>query len=82
MYVICFYFTVTTITTVGYGDVSAGTTYERLFCMCLMLVGAMSYSFAISSFTNLLSSLDSHETKLKEKLDTLNAIRSHYDLDF
>ena len=50
--------------------------------MCLMIVGAMSYSFAISSFTNLLSSLDSHEAKLKDKLDTLNAIRSHYDLDF
>lgn len=82
LYVICFYFTVTTITTVGYGDVSAGTTYERLFCMGLMIVGAMSYSFAISSFTNFLSSLDSNEAKLKEKLDTLNAIRSHYDLDF
>ena len=52
-----FYFTITSITTVGYGDVSPGTFWERLFCV--MLFGAMSYSFAISSFTSVITSIDS-----------------------
>ncbi len=50
--------------------------------MCLMLVGAVSYSFAISSFSSLIHSLDSSAAHLKDKLSTLNALRSHYDLDF
>lgn len=77
-----FYFTITSITTVGYGDVSAGTFAERIFCVCLMLVGAISYSFAISSFTSVITSLDSKQTKLKDKLNILNNIRCEYEMDF
>ena len=65
LYLIGFYFTITTITTVGYGDVSAGTFGERIFCICLMIVGVISYSFAISSFTSIITTLDSRMAKLK-----------------
>lgn len=82
LYLIGFYFTITTITTVGYGDVSAGTFSERIFCICLMIIGVISYSFAISSFTSIISTLDSKAAKLKANLDTLNNIRSEYDMSF
>ena len=61
---------------------SAGTFAERIFCICLMLIGVISYSFAISSFTSVLSTLDSKAAKLKAKLDILNAIREEYDMSF
>ena len=32
MYVVAFYFICTTITTVGYGDISIKTSGERIFC--------------------------------------------------
>ena len=82
LYLIGFYFTITTITTVGYGDMSGGTFTERIFCIGLMIVGVVSYSFAISSLTSVISSLDSKQAKLKEKLNILNNIRSEYDMDF
>lgn len=47
-----------------------------------MIVGVISYSFAISSFTSIITTLDSKMAKLKEKLNTLNNIRSEYDMDF
>ncbi len=77
-----FYFTIASITTVGYGDVSGGTFAERGFCVILMLVGAVSYSFAISSFSSLISSLDSKQTRLKDKLSVLDSLRAEYDVDF
>ena len=76
-----FYFTIASITTVGYGDVSAGTFAERGFCIVLMLVGAVSYSFAISSFSSLISSIDSKQSQLKDKLTVLDSLRGEYDID-
>lgn len=45
-YLTAFYFTITTITTVGYGDISAGTFTEKIGCIFLMLLGVISFSFA------------------------------------
>jgi hypothetical protein len=58
LYTTAFYFTVTTITTVGYGDFSGHTNMEKVFCICLMLIGASGFSFAAGSLSSLMSNLD------------------------
>ena len=80
-YMACLYFTITTITTVGYGDITPATFGERAFCVVLMLVGVISYSFAISQFSSLFNSLDSRRARLKDRLDTLNSIRAQYAME-
>ena len=45
-----------------------------------MVVGVISYSFAIGSLTSILASIDSKQAKLKEKLDILNSIRREFNL--
>lgn len=57
-YLTSIYFTVTTITTVGYGDVSISTKTEKIFCILSMLVGVISFSFASGSLASILSSID------------------------
>lgn len=47
-----------------------------------MLVGAISYSYAISSFTSVIASRDSKATRLKSKLNILDNIRCEYEMDF
>lgn len=64
-YFIGVYFTITTITTVGYGDISAHTTGERILCSILMLIGVVGYSYAIGSLSSLMSTLDAKSAKLK-----------------
>lgn len=51
------YFIVTTITTVGYGDITGGggSSWEQGFCIILMLIGVVAYSMAISSFMSAIS---------------------------
>ena len=45
IYVNAFYFILTTITTVGYGDISGSTTNEYLFSMCVEFIGLTFFSF-------------------------------------
>lgn len=50
-FLIALYFTVTTITTVGYGDISANNPIEQMFCMVIMLIGVIGFSLATSTLT-------------------------------
>lgn len=54
LYVTSFYFTVTTVLTVGYGDISAYSLMEKFFCIFIMLVGVMSFSFATGALTSII----------------------------
>ena len=63
IYMTSVYFTVTTITTVGYGDMSASTcltnwylastSLEQVFCMMMMIIGVIAFSMASGALTNL-----------------------------
>jgi hypothetical protein len=53
-YLTSVYFTVTTITTVGYGDVSIQTKLEKCFCIVIMLTGVIAFSYASGSLASIL----------------------------
>jgi len=75
-YLVAFYFTITTITTVGYGDISGGTVSEKIGAIILMLLGVISFSFASASLNSILQAFDSSEAKiLREKLLTLKKLQ-------
>ena len=49
LYVACVYWAVTTVTTIGYGDIAPTTTAERVFVMASMFVGAAVFSYVIGT---------------------------------
>lgn len=51
LYIVAFYWTVTTISTVGYGDISGTNSFERLLASSLMICGVFFFSFASGSMT-------------------------------
>lgn len=57
-YISAFYFIVSTMTTVGYGDYSAGALNEKVFCILLMVGGVFIFSTISGSITSILASLD------------------------
>jgi hypothetical protein len=81
LYVTSFYFTTTTVLTVGYGDITAISLQEKLLCILLMLIGVLSFSFATGALSSIISNYDSSEAKLKEKISTLNSIQSEYKIE-
>lgn len=75
------YWAITTLTSVGYGDIRAYSTTERIFCCLIMIVGILSYSYTVGSITNLIFNLDSRKAKLNKKLDILNHVASEFKLN-
>jgi hypothetical protein len=59
IYMLSLYWTVTTITTVGYGDISGTNSIERIFCSMIMLIGVISFSYANGSLSSILTTYDS-----------------------
>lgn len=78
LYTAAIYFTITTITTVGYGDISPGTDLEMMFGTVIMCIGVVGFSFATGSLSSLISSLDTESAKFKEKLEILDNIKFEY----
>lgn len=79
-YLTSVYFTVTTITTVGYGDISGGSRSEKIFCIFIMLIGVMSFSFFSGSLASLIQFYDCQNAKYREQLSLLNKLFKEYKL--
>ena len=73
-YMTAFYFTITTITTVGYGDYSPGTFLEKIFGVLIMFIGVMAFSFASGSLTNYIQQQDNTSAIYEEKIAILDSL--------
>ena len=58
LYIMSLYFIVTTTSTVGYGDLSASTTIERIYCIIIMLAGVTAFTFISGALSSILSNYD------------------------
>jgi len=54
LYVIAYYYTVTTTVTVGYGDITPKNEGERVFCILLMIIGIISFSLLQGTITSII----------------------------
>ena len=81
LYFASYYFAVTTFTTVGYGDISATNTSERILAIFLMIGGVFAFSFATGTLTSILTSLDATNKQINEKMAIVNKISERYNLD-
>ena len=80
IYLTSFYFIITTFSTVGYGDISATNSFEKVFCIVIMVLGVTAFAAGTSELTNLLSNYDQENAVLQEKLHILNRIFKEYSL--
>jgi len=80
LYITAFYFTVTTIVTVGYGDITPVNIIEKILTIFLMITGVIGFSFVTGSLASLIQNEDSNQAKLKESLHILQDIRAEYNI--
>jgi hypothetical protein len=79
-YVASMYFVATTFTTVGFGDIRAYNIGERIFCIQLMFIGVMGFSFASGALSSILTSMERTQARLKEKKEVLDRMRQQYHI--
>lgn len=63
-YIIALYFTVTSMTTVGYGDMSGATEMEHVFCMLLMCIGVIVFTYVSGALSSIIGSMDDQNAEL------------------
>jgi voltage-gated potassium channel Kch len=80
IYISSLYFIVTTLVTVGYGDITAINSYEKVMCIILMILGVVSFSIMTGALSSIIASYDSREALLKEKIATLNQLSNDYKI--
>ena len=71
---------VTTMTTVGYGDMPISTLQEQVFCTLLMMVGVTFFSMISGSLASILVSMDQTDADVSQKLMFLNRLQAQYRL--
>lgn len=55
LYTTALYYTITTITTVGYGDITPNTFLEKIIGIIIMIAGVVAFSLAVGALTNFIS---------------------------
>ena len=80
LYITAIYYVVTTMSTVGYGDISGGTTLERIYCIVLMLTGVIAFNLISGALGALITNYDTAQAALQEKLLFLNNLRTKYNI--
>jgi voltage-gated potassium channel len=74
------YWAVTTLTTIGYGDITPNTNLSRLYTMVIMILGVGVYGVVIGNVTKMIYQNDRHKERAREKLNDLTMIMKHYNI--
>jgi hypothetical protein len=81
LYITSVYWAITTLCTVGYGDIHAVSTLEKLFSICWMVFAIYVLSFVIGSLSSMLNSIDTKENILVNKLAIIDEFSKEANLD-
>ena len=82
MYQTSLYWTVTTLTTVGYGDISGVNSVERLICIVTMLFGVSFFAYANGAFAAMITNIDEDTALYEKNLEQLNQIYTNYHIPY
>jgi voltage-gated potassium channel len=72
-YIKAIYWAVTTLATVGYGDITPKTTTEMVYAIFVMLLGMVLYGYVVGNIANLLSNLDANRKRYYEQSEQISA---------
>lgn len=81
-YLVALYWSMTTITTVGYGDISPVSDGERVFTLTAMVVGGGFYGYVVGSICAMVSTSDLNTTAFYDRMELIHAWQSHHKLPF
>ena len=78
IYIKSLYFIITTLTTVGYGDIVCKSFYEVIYQIIILVIGSMLYPYIISSMGHSIKKVSHAKIHLENNLAMLETIRRDY----
>ncbi|XP_059828329.1 potassium voltage-gated channel subfamily H member 8 [Hypanus sabinus] len=78
-YIAALYFTLSSLTSVGFGNVSANTEAEKIFSICTMLIGALMHALVFGNVTAIIQRMYSRWSLYHHRIkDLKDFIRVHH----
>lgn len=74
------YWAVTTLTTIGYGDITPNSNMSRLYTMIIMVLGVGVYGIVIGNVTKMIYMNDRYKEEAREKINDLSLMMKHYNI--
>lgn len=78
LYMISCYFLITTMTSVGYGDITCVSLGETIFQIIVLAIGVIAYSWVVSTIGNYVKNETKAAIKFNKDMDLLEEIRISY----
>ncbi|XP_076366902.1 potassium voltage-gated channel protein eag-like [Tachypleus tridentatus] len=80
MYVTALYYTMTCMTSVGFGNVAAETDNEKVFSICMMIIGALLYATIFGHVTTIIQQMTSVTARYHEMLNNVREFMKLHEL--
>ncbi|DBB02391.1 TPA: hypothetical protein ACH3X3_011394 [Trebouxia sp. C0006] len=79
-YIISLYWSVMTMSTIGYGDVTPKTQYERIYEIFGMILGASVYAYMVGAICSIVASMNAASAEFNQQMDSLNTFMAESQL--
>lgn len=78
-YLAALYWAMTTVTTVGYGDITPVTDLERAYAVLAMVVGGCFYAYVVGSVSSIITAGDINSSAYQERIGLVQAWLNFHD---
>lgn len=78
MYISALYYTMSSVTTCGFGNIAPNTSAEKVFGCVTMLLGCVLYALIFGQVTNIISQLQKNSNEFSEQLNSIKQFNTTY----
>lgn len=74
------YWTITTLTTIGYGDITPSTNPQIAFTIVIQITGVGMYGFIVGNISNLIANLDIAKAQFRDQMEKINTFMKYRNI--
>ena len=78
LYIASLYYQMATLTTVGYGDITANVSLEKIYGTFILILGTFTYSWILTNISNYIKKNNEKYIDFEEKMKVLTEIKIEY----